>query len=110
MVPSDFDCKDDKARNFGFSKNGFYFQNINPPIGSFGKLCQIYAIVSTKNGDNVSKLPFISNSMTSSARLITVMIETQDMNLCVGYGVSVILNLMVAITAYIYSGSTKKSD
>ena len=47
-------------------KENNILQNSCPAIGAFGKLTQIYEIVRTNRGDLVSKLPFITNALTSS--------------------------------------------
>ena len=112
----------------------FFFQSINTPLGSFGKICQIYEIVKSKSSDNVSAFPYISSAVTSAgerlkirpkiviqkniyklfililARTLTVMISTQDVNLYIVYGVSIIQNLAVALVTYIYSSKKKKED
>ena len=44
------------------------------------------------------------------ARTLTVMISTQDINLYIVYGVSIIQNLAVALVTYIYSSKKKKED
>jgi len=84
--------------------------SINTPLGSFGKICQIYEIVKSKSSDNVSAFPYISSAVTSAARTLTVMISTQDVNLYIVYGVSIIQNLAVALVTYIYSSKKKKED
>ena len=43
-----------------------WFQNLNAPIGAFGKLCQIYEIFKTKKSDNVSTFPFTVNAFASA--------------------------------------------
>ena len=44
------------------------------------------------------------------ARIITVMIETQDINLYITFGVSVVLNLAVVLTAFVYRTTSKKVE
>ena len=50
------------------------FQNLNAPIGAFGKLCQIYEIFKTKRSDNVSTFPFTVNALTSAGKLKPLLI------------------------------------
>merc|ERR1739848_788944 len=77
--------------------------SINPPISAVGKLSQIYEIYKTSRGDLVSKLPFLTNAFTSTARLITIWMETQDLNLYISFGSSVILNLGVVWSALVFT-------
>jgi len=82
--------------------------SINPPISAVGKLSQIYEIYKTSRGDLVSKLPFLTNAFTSTARLITIWMETQDLNLYISFGSSVVLNLGVVWSALVFT--PKKED
>ena len=45
-----------------------------PAIGAFGKICQIYEIIKTNRGDLVSKLPFMSNALTSFSKFFNILI------------------------------------
>ena len=45
-----------------------------PAIGAFGKICQIYEIIKTSRGDLVSKLPFMSNALTSFSKFFNILI------------------------------------
>ena len=105
-----------------FKNNNDILQNSCPAIGAFGKLTQIYEIVRSNRGDLVSKLPFITNAVTSSgkeftllfknfvktnfficlARLITVWMETQDVNLYINFGVSVVANIGVVWSSFAF--------
>lgn len=75
--------------------------NASTPLSIFGKMVYIRAIVTSKRGDLIARLPWFLNGTTSLLRCVTVLMETGDLNILVGYFFSVTLNyLIIAIAVY----------
>lgn len=77
--------------------------NGSTPLSIFGKLVYIQAIVSSKRGDLIARLPWFLNGTTSLLRIITVMMETADPNVLIGYVFSVLLNYLIIGVAIYYT-------
>jgi len=75
--------------------------NASTPLSIFGKMVYIRAIVTSKRGDLIARLPWFLNGTTSLLRCVTVLMETGDPNILVGYFFSVTLNyLIIGIAVY----------
>jgi hypothetical protein len=77
--------------------------SISSPIGVFSKFLQLYEIVSKKSSGSVSPTSWFLNFISSSCRLITVLMTVRDFTIVYSLGASAILNLTVSITALYYS-------
>jgi len=88
--------------------------NASTPLSIFGKLCYIQEIVSSKRGDLTARLPWFLNGTTSLLRSVTVVMETADPNILIGYFFSVTLNYLIIGVAIYYtpkeSSDDKKTD
>jgi len=77
--------------------------NASTPLSIFGKLVYIRAIVTSKRGDLIARLSFFLNGTTSLVRCVTVMMETGDPNILIGYFFSVTLNYLIIAVAIYYT-------
>lgn len=82
-----------------------YLSSMVIPMTSMSKLAQIRTIVRTKRGDLVSRLPWAVFASTSAARFYTVLTSSGDKLLLCQYTISVILNILVIIFAWVYTSN-----
>jgi len=90
--------------------------NGSTPLSIFGKLVYIRAIVTSKRGDLIARLPWFLNGTTSLLRIITLVMETADPNILIGLIFSVVLNYVIIGVAIYYTDTaaaaahTKEDD
>jgi len=82
--------------------------NISAPMGILSKTVQLYAIISEGDAGQVSAISWFLNFISSLSRLATFFISIPDKTLVISLTCSTVLNLAVAIAAFVFKSADIK--